>query len=85
MQEIIILNQLPEKFWPLTKDCDLNSLALGNAVVLQFDKARCCHLYGAKYSHHFKNTVIKTWCKETVIFLCTTPKIGPAHETETEK
>lgn len=70
---------------PLTKNCDLNSLALGNAVVLQVDQARCCHLYGAKHSHHFKDTVIKTRCKKTVIFLGATPEIGPTHKTKTEE
>jgi hypothetical protein len=70
---------------PLTTDCDLNSLALGNAVVLQVDQARCCHLYRAKHSHYFKDTIIKTRCKETVVLLRATPEISPTHKTEKEK
>lgn len=85
VKETISLYQLDMKCGPLTKNRNLNSLALGDAVVLQVDEARCCHLYRAKHSHYFKNTVIETWCEETVVLLGTTPEIGPTHKTEAEE
>jgi len=60
-------------------------MALGDAMVLQVDDARGCHLNGAKHGHDFHQSIVEAWHNETTILFVSAPEIGPTHKAIQQK
>lgn len=69
----------------VTKDSDLDRVALGDPVMLKVNNARSCHLDRSEDGHNFQDAIIETGGDETVVFFIASPKVGSAHKTVGKK